>query len=161
MALRLSTGIRTAMLSAGGIGTGGTGGLKTLLDGGVMDIFTGSQPTSADYVETGTKLVRISSTSGTRVFNGAEGTDGLRFGTAAAGVLPRTNPAWTGVVSVAGVAGWFRLYGTASTSGTSATSWRIDGAVGVSGADLNLSHTDLVVDSVLTISTFNITQPAE
>jgi hypothetical protein len=161
MAVRLSTGIRTAMLSAGGIGTGGTGGLKTLLDGGVIDIFTGSQPASADYVETGTKLVRISSTSGTRLFAGSDPHDGLRFGTAVAGVLGRTVPAWTGSVIVAGVAGWFRFYGTTGTSGTSATTWRFDGGVGVSGADLNLSHTDLVVDSVLTLSTFNITQPAE
>ena len=155
MAVRISTGLRTAMLSAGGIGTGGTGGLKTLLDGGVIDIFTGSQPASADYVETGTKLIRISSTSGTT------NVDGLRFGTAAAGVLGRTVPAWTGSVIVAGVAGWFRFYGTTGTSGTSATTWRFDGGVGVSGADLNLSHTDLVVDSTLTIANFNITQPAE
>jgi len=159
MAIRLSTGIRTAMLSAGGVGTGGTGGLKTLLGGGVLDIFTGSQPASADYIETGTKLVRISSTSG--VMYGGTGADGLKFGTAAAGVLGRTVPAWTGSVIVTGVAGWFRFYGTTGTSGTSATTWRFDGGVGVSGADLNLSHTDLVLDSVLTLSTFNITQPAE
>jgi hypothetical protein len=159
MALRLSTGIRTALLSAGGIGTGGTGGLKTLLDGGVLDIFTGSQPASADYIETGTKLVRISSTSGTRVGPGEA--DGLRFGTAAAGVLGIGTPAWSGTVGVAGVAGWFRLYGTTGTAGTSATTWRMDGAVGVSGADLNLSHTNLAASSVLTITSFNITQPAE
>jgi hypothetical protein len=151
MAIRLSTGLRIALLG----GTGGTAGLKTLLDGGVMDIFTGSQPASADYVETGTKLVRISSTSGVGV------NDGLRFGTAAAGVLPLTTPSWSGVVSVAGVAGWFRFYGTTGTSGTSQTTWRFDGAVGVSGADLNLSYTSLVVDSVLTVSTFSITEPAE
>jgi len=146
------------MMSAGGVGTGGTGGFKTLLDGGCMDIFTGSQPASADYVETGTKLLRISSTSGT-IFAGC--TNGLRFGTAAAGVLPLTVPVWTGTVLVAGVAGWFRLYGTTGTAGTSATTWRLDGNVGISGADLNLSHTTLVVDSTLTVKTFNITQPAE
>lgn len=151
MAIRLSQGLRNALLG----GAGGTGGLKTLLDGGVIDIYTGSQPASADYVETGTKLVRISSTSGTT------NVDGLRFGTAATGVLPRTTPAWSGSVLVAGVAGWFRFYGTTGTSGTSATTWRFDGGVGVSGADLNLSHTDLVADSVLTITTFNITQPSE
>ena len=150
-AMRLGTGLRNKLLA----GASGSGGLKAILDGGVMDIFTGSQPASADYVETGTKLIRISSTSGSAA------TDGLLFGTSASGILPRTTPAWTGVVTVAGVAGWFRFYGTAGTSGTSATANRIDGAVGVSGADLNLSHTSLVVDSVLTISTFNITQPAE
>jgi hypothetical protein len=143
--------MRNALLG----GAGGTAGLKSILNGGVLDIFTGSQPASADYVETGTKLVRISSTSGTTV------NDGLRFGTASEGIIPLTNPAWTGSVSVAGVAGWFRFYGTTGTSGTSATTWRFDGAVGVSGADLNLSHTNLALSSVLTITGFNITQPAE
>jgi hypothetical protein len=151
MAIRISTGARTALLG----GTGGTAGLKTLLEGGVIDIFTGSQPASADYTETGTKLVRISSTCGTNE------TDGVRFGTAASGVLPLTTPAWQGTVTAAGVAGWFRFYGTGGTSGTSATEKRFDGAVGVSGADLNLSYTSLVVGTVVTISTFNVTEPAE
>ena len=147
MAIRLSTGLRTGLC--------GTFGIKDALDGGVLDIFTGSQPASADYVETGTKLVRISSTSGTGL------NDGLRFGTAAAGTLPRTTPAWSGIVTVAGVAGWFRFYGTGGTSGSSANEKRFDGAVGVAGADLNLSYTNLVVDSVLTIPTANIAEPAE
>ena len=147
MAIRRSTGLRTALAS--------TSGIKEILDGGFLDLFTMSQPISADYVETGTKLVRISSTSGT----GA--TDGLRFGTSAAGVLPSTTPAWSGVVITAGVAGWGRFYGTKGTSGTSGTTERFDMSVGVAGADLNLSHTNLVVGSVLTISTFNITEPME
>jgi len=153
MALRLSTGAREKLLS--------TLTIKELLDGGLMDIFTGSQPTTADAVEIGTKLVRISSTSGTAA------SDGLRFGTSLAGVLPLTTPAWTGVVSVAGVAGWFRFYGTGGTSGvagstgTNGTAIRLDGNVGVSGADLNLSHTNLALDSTLTVKTFSVTQPAE
>ena len=147
MALRLSTGTRTRLLEGGS--------LKDILQGGVMDIFTGSQPASADYTESGTKLVRISSTSGT----GAD--DGLKFGTAAAGVLGLTTPAWKGLVLTDGVAGWFRFYGTTGTSGTSATTWRVDGNVGVSGADLNLTHTSLTEKTTVTISTFNITQPAE
>lgn len=151
MAIRLGTGLRNQMLN----GIAGTGGLKTILDGGYLDIFTGAQPASADHVETGTKLIRISSTSGTAA------SDGLRFGTAANGAIPLTVPVWSGVVSVAGVAGWARFYGTAGTSGTSGSALRMDMSVGVSGADLNLSHTSLVVSSVLTISTFNITEPAE
>lgn len=162
MAHRISSGLRTAMMSAGGIGTGGTGGYKTLLDGGCMDIFTGSQPVSADYIETGTKLVRITSTCGT-VYPGGDnnGTVGLRFGTASSGILAKTIPAWQGVVLVDGVAGWFRFYGTTGTSGSSATTWRFDGNCGVSGADLNLTHTSLTKDTTLTISTGTITQPAE
>lgn len=154
MALRISTGMREKMVS--------TLTVKELLDGGVMDIFTGSQPASADAVETGTKLVRISSTSGS-----LPGADGLRFGTALAGVLPLTTPAWSGVVIAAGVAGWFRFYGTGATSGvmgstgTNGTGIRMDGNVGVSGADLNLGHTDLELGATQTISSFNVTQPAE
>lgn len=153
MALRLSTGAREKLLS--------TLTIKELLNGGFMDIFTGSQPATADAVETGTKLVRISSTSGTAA------SDGLRFGTALGGVIPITTPAWSGVVGPAGVAGWFRFYGTGGTSGvsgsagTNGTAIRVDGNVGVSGADLNLTHTSLSLDSTLTIKTFSITQPAE
>ena len=146
MAIRISTGMRQALL--------GTRGFKEILDGGFIDIFTGSQPSSADYVETGTKLIRISSTSGT----GAS--DGLRFGTASAGVLPITTPAWEGTVIADGVAGWFRFYGTGATSGTSNTEVRFDGAVGVSGSDLNLSHTNFVSTTKITLQSFNITEPA-
>lgn len=153
MAFRLSTGFRTAILNSGG-----TNSVKDLLNNGWLDIYTGAQPVSADYVETGTKLVRISSTSG------AGTADGVKFGTAATGVLPLTTPTWQGQVLVTGVAGWFRLYGSSGTgglAGTSGTAIRIDGAVGVAGADLNLTHTSLDAGAVLTINSFNITEPAE
>ena len=151
MALRLSTGLRTALV-------GTSGAFKSIMNNGIIDIYTGAQPARADYVETGTKLVRITSTSGTGV------ADGVQFGTAATGVLPLTTPAWTGTVIAAGVAGWFRFYGSSGTgglAGSSGTAIRFDGNCGVSGADLVLSHTSLVVDSTLTITAFNVTQPAE
>lgn len=157
-ALRLSTGMRDKMLGAGE----GTAGIKTILDGGYLDIFTGSQPVSADAVETGTKLVRISSTSGTNY-----STDGLRFGTSSAGIIGLTVLAWSGKIIVAGVAGWFRFYGTGATSGvagsagTNGTIARMDGVCGISGAELNLTHTNLSLDSTLTITAANINQPAE
>jgi len=146
MAIRLSTGFRQALL--------GTQGLKEILDGGVIDIYSGSQPSSADYTETGTKLLRISSTCGTGI------SDGLRFGTSAAGVLPLTTPAWEGTVIADGVAGWFRFYGTGGTSGSSSSQIRLDGAVGISGSDMDISHTNLVTATKLSILTFNITEPA-
>ena len=98
MALRLSTGLRNALVGTGGQGFG------EIMNGGWIDIYTGSQPLHADYVETGTKLARISSTSGTAL------ADGLKFGSAAAGVLPIGTPAWSGVILATGVAGWFRLH---------------------------------------------------
>jgi hypothetical protein len=151
MALRLSDGLRTALL-------GTNGGFSELMSNGWLDIYTGSQPLNANAVETGTKLCRISSTSGQAA------TDGCKFGTAGAGILPIGTPAWTGLVSVAGVAGWFRYYGSSGTggaTGTSGTAHRFDGACGISGADLTLTHTNLALGSTLTITAANITQPAE
>jgi hypothetical protein len=149
MAIRLSTGARNALVGTDGKGFG------ELFNNGVMDIFTGAQPSSADAVETGTKLARISSTSGTA----AE--DGLKFGTTGSGVLTIGTPAWTGLVLVDGVAGWFRFYGSGGVAGTSNTAIRFDGAVGISGSDLDLTHTNLAKDATLTIKTATATQPAE
>jgi hypothetical protein len=146
MALRLSTGLRTGMA--------GTLGLKTMLDGGFMDIYSGGQPTGPDYAETGVKLVRISTASGTA------STDGLLFGTQGAGLLPKSAGVWSGVVTAAGVAGYFRFYGTAGTSGSSASEKRIDGNVGVSGSDMVLANTSLALGATLTIDTFTLEVPA-
>lgn len=149
MAIRLSTGARNSLVGTDGKGFG------ELFNNGVIDIYTGAQPSSADAVETGTKLARISSTSGTA----AE--DGLKFGTTGSGVLTIGTPAWTGLVLVNGVAGWFRFYGSGGVAGTSNTAIRFDGAVGVSGSDLDLTHTSLKAGAVITINAANVTQPAE
>ena len=149
MAIRLSTGARNKLVGTDGQGFG------ELFNNGVLDIYTGAQPSSADAVETGTKLARISSTSGTA----AE--DGLKFGTTGSGVLTIGTPAWTGLVLVDGVAGWFRFYGSGGVAGASNTAIRFDGAVGVSGSDLDLTHTSLKAGAVITINAANVTQPAE
>lgn len=143
-ALRLSTGLRTAMI--------GSDDFKGLMDGAFLDIYSGAQPASADAVETGTKLVSVTA---------AAGSDGGTFGTAATGVLPKSAGVWSGTVATEGIAGWGRLYGPGKTTGSSGTAYRMDMSVGLSGADLVLSHTNLKVDTVLTIKTFSLTQPAE
>ena len=146
MALRLSSGAR--------LGLANTEGLKSIFNGGLIDIYTGGQPASADYAETGTKLVRISLISGT------SSTSGLTFGTAAANALPKSGAVWSGLIAVAGVAGYFRLYATAGTSGTSGTDRRIDGNVGLSGSDLVVANSSLALGATLTIDTFTLTVPA-
>lgn len=152
MALRLSTGMRTAM-------AGTNGGIQELLNNGWLEIYTGAQPLSADAVETGQMICKVSSTQGTAVG------DGCKFGTAASGTVPLTTPKWEGVVVVdAQVAGWFRFYGsngTGGSHGTSSAAIRLDGNCGVSGSDLVLKHTNLSIDSILTIKKFSFTQPAE
>ena len=150
MAVRLSTGMANALVNNQGI--------SELLNNGWLDIFTGPQPTDADQVETGTKICRVSSTSGVGV------ADGVKFGTANDGTLPITTPVWQGQVYADGVAGWFRFYGSSGTggvTGTNGTAIRMDGAIGISGADLNLTHTNLAAGSVLTLKTFYISQPKQ
>jgi hypothetical protein len=145
MALRLSSGCRTELA--------GTSGLKSLFDAGFISIFTGGQPANADTTETGVRLATITSSSGTA---------GIAFGTAGTGALPKAASVWSGTIGVTGVAGWFRLYGTAGTaSGTNGTAnVTIDGNVGVSGSDLVLSHSSLVAGATLTIDTFTLEVPA-
>lgn len=149
MAIRFSTGLRNALVGTDGQGFG------EVMNNGVLDIFTGAQPVSANHVETGTKLCRISSTAGTA----AE--DGLKFGTTGDGTLVIGTPAWAGTIGVDGVAGWFRFYGSGGTSGSSNTAIRFDGAVGVSGSDLDLTHTNLAAGATLTIKSGTVIQPAE
>jgi len=152
MALRLSNGARA--------GLAGTKGIYELFNGGFIDIYSGGQPASADAAETGVKLVRITGTSG------AVATAGLTFGTAADGSLPKSADIWSGVVIVAGVAGWFRLYGTLGTTGvmgsagTSGTGIRLDGNVGVSGSDMVMSPTTLTLGRTHTVDEFTLTAPA-
>ena len=143
MALRLSTGLRNGLC--------GSLGIKEMLDGGKINIYTGSQPTSPDNAETGTLLCTVTSSSGVA---------GVMLGTQGAGAIPKAASVWSGLVAAAGVAGWFRYYGTGGTTGTSGTEIRLDGNVGVSGSDMVLANTSLVLNATLTIDTFTLTQPA-
>ena len=142
MAVRLSTGMRNAMLD----------GLKSNMNGGVIRLYSGAQPASADYEETGTLLAIVTESSGT---------GGLDMGTAASGVLPKDATVWSGVGLADGVASWFRFYGSAGTSGSSASEKRIDGNAGVSGSDITLKNTSITPGQTVTVDAMNITQPAQ
>lgn len=156
MALRLSTGCRNGLL--------GTTGFTTLFADGVMDIYSGTPPASADLAETGALLVRItvgSATCGTDgTGGGTAGTNGLNFGTAGAGTITKNAETWSGVGLANGEAGWWRFYNTNILQGTSGTSVRMDGVCGVSGADLNMSDLTVAQSATITIDTFSITLPA-
>ncbi len=146
MALRLSQGLRTQIL--------GTSSLKTLLDGGKITVYTGSQPATPEAPETGTLLVTIGATTA--------GTGGLTWGTSAAGAIPKNAGQWSGTCSVAGVAGWFRCYSQYVPTGTdgAGTAVRFDGDIGTVTGDLKLSSTTLAVGVpvVLDTATFTIAQ---
>ena len=150
MALRLSTGLRNGML--------GTSAVKTLMQNGVIDVYSGVQPTTADDAENGTKLLRITVASG--AFTAGTAANGLNFGTAADGAIAKTSDVWSGVAIATGTAAWFRFYANDMTTGATTTAARFDGSVSTSGAQLNMSSTAVTSGATTTIDSFTFTMPA-
>lgn len=135
------------------------GSFRDIFKRGVLKIYTGYQPATADTAFSGTLLVTISLASGTFV-SGAPA-NGLDFGEASAGVISKASGVWSGVAIATGTAGWFRLYANpADAGGASTTLPRLDGMVSTSGAELNMSSTSIVTGSTITIDTFTVTFPA-
>jgi hypothetical protein len=149
MTMRLSTGLRNAVLN------GGSGnGIKASFAGGFINIYSGSQPAAADNAATGTLLGTVTV--------GGDGATGINFDAAAGGVLSKAAAeSWEFVGLAAGIAGWFRLYVSGDGMGSSTTAKRLDGAIGTSGAELNLSNLNIVVDQVNTCDSFTVTMPAQ
>ena len=146
MAIQLSTGLRNALLD--------TGSIKGTLDLGFIKIYTGTAPASADDAETGTLLCTIS-------VDGLGG--GISFDTnATSGSLYKApGEAWQGTVgNGGGVAGYYRHIGASDTGVSSTTEPRIQGSIGVSGADMNFSDTTLVDAATQSIDYYIVTMPA-
>jgi len=134
------------------------GSLKDLFRNGVLDIFSGIQPTDADTTESGTKLVRITLSSG--AFVAGTATNGINLGTATDGVIGKdSDETWSGVGLVTGNAGWFRFYDNAATTGASTSAIRLDGAIATTGAQMSMSNTTITVSGTTTIGSVAITDP--
>lgn len=135
------------------------GSLKDIFHDGVLKIYSGSQPTNPDQAVAGTLLLQI--TDGAGAFVAGEFANGLEFGDAADGVISKAiAETWQDTGIASGTAGWFRLCANPTDAGGASTSLpRIDGSIGTSGADLNMSSTSIVVGSTYTIDTFVLTMP--
>lgn len=129
MAERISTASRNQQADA----------IADDLDGGTLDIYTGSQPASANDAPTGDLLVSITLTS-------------PAFGAAASGVAAKSGT-WADTASDDGTAGWFRLTGAVGVYDGSVT------ATG-GGGDMELDDVSILTGQTVTINTFTITQPA-
>lgn len=141
-----------------GSGAGG-GSLDELLRNGVIEIYTGTQPATADLAETGTKLLRVTIASG--AFSSGSPTNGLNLGVPSAGVTSKEAlEVWSGVGLAAGTAGWFRYYDNSYTTGASSTAVRFDGVCGVGTGQLRLSSLTITLGATTTVDSGSITQPA-
>lgn len=151
MTVRLSTQLRTNLA--------GATGFASTFAAGVIDIYSGTQPASADSVATGTLLGTVTLNSG--AFTPGSPTNGLTFAAAANGVVAKSG-VWSFSGIAAGTAGWFRFRGNGADAGALSTVLpRLDGSVATSGADLNLSNISIAVGAPSTVDTFTWTQPAQ
>jgi hypothetical protein len=145
------------------------GSYASVLRNGIIRIFSGTQPSSADDGETGTLLCEITLGSGS--FTPGLPDNGINLGNVANGIIHKAtdqltgNPeVWSGVGTAAcgsnGLnAGWFRFYANDVAEGASASAVRIDGAVSTSGAQLNMSSTLIVEGVTVTIDTVDMPLP--
>ncbi|MGA0610105.1 hypothetical protein [Caldimonas sp. KR1-144] len=144
--MKTSTGLRNAMLASGS--------LKSLLDNGVLRIYGGSVPSTADEAIGGaTLLCEITE-------DGLGG--GLDFAAAAVGgVLAKlAGQVWAGTPVATGTATFFRFVQTGDTGAVSTTAPRLQGTCGTAGADLNMTSTALVSGTPLPpVDFFNVALP--
>jgi hypothetical protein len=144
MTLKASTGLRNYMLD--------TGPMKTALALGFIKIYSGTVPATADAALTGTLLVTISVNS--------TGTGLSLAAAAASGAIAKAVEVWSGVNAASGTATHFRYIAATGDDGTlSTTQKRLQGTVGTSGADLNLSSVALTATATQTVDSGSITFP--
>ena len=145
MAFKVSTGLRNYMLD--------TGAFKTAMDLGFLRIYEGTVPADADAaLGTATILCDLS-------------VDGLGTGltweaTAVSGIIAKTAAeTWQGQNSDSGTATFFRFVQPVDTGGAVPAELRVQGLVGLVGAELNLSSVTLTVGAVQTVNHFNVALP--
>lgn len=101
----------------------------------------------------------------TNLTGGVTAVNGLRWGASAAGILSKdTTQVWSGVAGVAATAGWFRFEAAVLDGlGVDATEsvLRLDGSIGISGAELNMGSPALVVGVTQRVDTFTLTLPTD
>jgi hypothetical protein len=153
MTIRLSTGARNGVMR--------TNPMDTLLSGGFLFLFSGTQPATADLASAGTLLAAISI--------GGLGVTGLTFsdGDNAGEIKKNAGESWQGTGLAANTARWFRYqaldtnYATTLANAQAAnTTVRIDGSIGVSGSDLVAASVAIAVGAPITIDTFVLRLPA-
>lgn len=151
MAFRLSTGLRNAMMK--------DNGFKEAMDTGIIEVYSGAQPASADAAETGTKLLRITKDSG--AFVAGVATNGLVFETdPEAGTIAKSSDVWSGVGLADGIAGWYRFYSNAYGTGSSTSAVRFDGSCATANSQFNMSTTTIKTGVPVTVDTCAYTMPA-
>lgn len=145
MSIQFSSGLRDHLLISGSF--------KSALDGGVIRIYAGTMPATADADSSSLTVLCTISLDAT-------GT-GLTWGsTVTAGILSKnTAEIWRGLIGTTGTATFFRFLAIADTGTLSTSQKRVQGTIGLVGADLNFSNVNLVAGNYRVIGSLNVTLP--
>ena len=149
MALFVSTGLRNAML--------GTTSMKGALADGFIHIYACTLPnvpaTADAAINPGvhTKLLTV---------YGDGISAGLNLGAASSGAIGKDpGETWSGTVLASGSAMFFRFVGATDTGAASTTAPRLQGRVGISGAELNISALALTAGQTQAINFISVSLP--
>lgn len=138
--MKRSTGLRNYMLA--------TGSFKAAMDGKVIKVYAGTAPASADDAVGAATLLCTISVDGT-------GTGVTFEAVPASGTISKdTGEVWTGDVVANGTASFFRMLTTADDNSYSTSAVRMQGTVGLVGADLNFSSVSLTIGDARRINYF-------
>lgn len=143
MSVRLSSTLRTVITDIASI--------RSALHLGVIDIYDGPQPLSADMAPTGRHLARITQNGDTFVAGTPNG--GLHTQSVSKGVLGRSG-LWRLKGISTGTPTWFRWKSNQhDTNATSDQYVRLDGAI---GRELILEHESVTPDTEFNINSFSL-----
>lgn len=146
MALKVSTGLRNAMLT--------TGSLKSRLDLGFIKIYAGTPPSAADDTLGAAVLLCTITKNG-------DGVTGLTMATpAVGGSLSKATETWSGTNVASGTATFWRFIKTGDTGGTSTTEERLQGNCAISGSELVMTSVTLANGAPQNIDYFALGLPA-
>ena len=125
--------------------------LKTAYANGVIAIFGGTMPATANDTEGSSPLVLLTLNGG--AFTAGVATNGINLSTPVDGVLSKASgETWSGVgLAAAGTgtqATWFRHYANDYVTGASTTAVRYDGAIGTSASFEGVLTNTTIVEGV-------------
>ena len=139
MAITLNVPLRNLLLD----------GMNTGFDGGLLRIYSGTKPATANLAPTGTLLASITLPADA-------------FAAASGGSIAK-NGTWQDTsANATGTAGWFRISEVGDTDALDGDFHRLDGTVTATGGggDLTLDSTSITSGQSVTVNTFTITAPA-
>lgn len=145
--IKLSTGLRQALAI--------TGSLKETLDGGLVRIYSGAIPASADAALGGAVLLN-------EISAGGSGTPVTFEATAPGGILVKNvAETWVGTNAADGTPTFFRYVLSGDAGDASASAVRFQGSAGVLGSDMFIATLPLVNGQPLSFELFQLAIPEQ